>query len=243
MKNIVLAIPVKNCARYLPWLGRQILNFDYPRENLSIAFLENDSDDNSWEVVQQVAADLSAREFRSVEVEQFSTGFKLAHESRHVASAQIDRLKSLYVIRQRMVDNFLRDNDYLWWIDADCIYVPEHSIKEMLRANADIVVPILYLPNQILYDCTTCKFMNGQALKVNELAHVFPGESFIEVDLANAPFMASREVLQKVRYEGCADGDQEGPCFSRNAAKLGYKPVAALGVRILHAAVTGSKSL
>lgn len=243
MKNIVLAIPVKNCAKYLPWLGRQILNFDYPRENISVAFLENDSDDNSWEVVQKVAADLSALEYRRVDADQIHTGFKLAHESRHVESVQIQRLKSLYVIRQKMIDDYLRDNDYLWYIDADCIYVPEHSIKEMLRAKADIVVPILYLPNGFLYDCTTCKFMNGQALKVNELAQVFPGETFIEVDLANAPFMASREVLQKVRYEGCADGDQEGPCFSRNAAKLGIKPVAALGVKILHAAVTGSKIL
>ncbi len=46
--NIVLAIPVKNCSQFLPNLCKEIEKLDYPKENLSIMFLENDSTDGSW---------------------------------------------------------------------------------------------------------------------------------------------------------------------------------------------------
>lgn len=242
MKKVVIAIPVKNCAIYLEWLIRQIQGLDYPRDHISIAFLENDSDDNSWEVIQKIVKGLDSEEYRQVNAEQFHTGFKLPHTSRHLPSVQRERLQSLYTIRQRLVDQFLRDNDYLWYVDADCIMIPNYALKEMLRSGGEIVVPILHYPDMKLYDFTTVKLVNGSYLKVDELMKIYPGEDFIEVDLANAPFMAARAVFEKVRYEGCLD-DQEGPCFCRNAAKCGIKPVAAVNVKILHAAVVGNRKM
>jgi glycosyltransferase involved in cell wall biosynthesis len=242
MHKVTLVIPVKNCARYLDQLIHQIRRLDYPKELLSIAFLENDSDDTSWPTIQRLVAELEHEGYREVEAEQYSVGFKLAHESRHVDSVQVERLRCLYKIRQHLVDRFLKDNDFLWYIDADCIYIPQDALRELLRAGADIAIPILTLPNGALYDMTTCRFEHGQALKVHELIQIYPDEDFVNVDLANAPFLASRKVLEQVKYE-CEDGDQEGPCFSRNAAKLGIKPVAAVNVRIIHAPVRGDKPL
>lgn len=232
--NVVLAIPVKNCAQYLGNLMRQIDALDYPKEKLSIAIVENDSTDDSWEKIQQIEQDLKFSPYRSVCIEKRDTGFILPHSSRHRNEVQVKRLRNLAVIRQYIVDSYLDDNDYLFWIDADYIYLPPNTISELLKPRHDIIVPILYLPGGILYDRTTCRIgQDGNNIKIDELMMDDPESHYIRVDLANAPFMASRRAFKMARYE-CEDTDQEGPCFCRQAAKSGIFPYAAVNVRIIH---------
>lgn len=240
MKNVVLAIPVKNCAKFLPNLMRQIDLLNYPKEHLSLAFVENDSTDTSWLQIQAIEQELRMSPYRSVKIEKRDIGYTLPHESRHLDEVQKDRIKAIISVRQHMVDTYLEDNDYLFWIDSDYIYIPPNTISELLRPNLDIVVPLLFLPGGQLYDHTTCKFEGGVVKKAIELIKENPGVDYVRVDLANAPFMASRKAYQSARYI-CEDNDQEGPCFCRQAAKVGIYPYAALNVRIIHAPVTGSK--
>lgn len=243
MHNILIAIPMKNCGIFFNNLMRQIDNLDYPKEHISIAIVENDSDDNSWERIQAFAEAQKLSGYRSVQIEKRDTGFKLPIESRHVDSIQPKRLKVLADLRQYIVDKYLQDNDYLWWIDADCIQIPRNSLNEMLRPGHDIVVPILILPGGSLYDHTTVRIEpDGTATQVPQLAAENLDAHFIRVDLANAPFLASRKVLELVRYE-CEEGDQEGPCFSRHAAKHGIFPYAAVNVRLVHAPIRGDDNI
>lgn len=235
MKNVVLAIPVKNCGKYIDNLMHQIAMLDYPRENISIAIVENDSDDDTWARVQRFADQERLSDYREVSIEKRDTGFKLPHHSRHVEEIQQERLNVLANMRQYMVDAYLRDNDYLWWIDADCIFIPQNALKELLRPEHDIVVPILVMPGGSLYDHTTIRFeVDGGASKVPDLVAENPDADFIRVDLANAPFLASSKAFKLARYE-CEAMDQEGPCFCRQAAKHGIFPYAAVNVHIIHA--------
>lgn len=236
--NIVLAIPVKNCSQFLLNLCKEIEKLDYPKENLSVMFLENDSTDNSWASCLIAISYLSKYKYRSLGCVKKDMGFHLSHTSRHLPEYQAKRLDCLNKIRQNLVDISLLDNDYLFFIDADYIKIPVDILDKLLNAKADIVVPILCFENGRIYDFTTCILREGVCLNVPQILEKYPNEDYVEVDLVNAPFMARRETFEKIRFD-CGGGDQEGPCFSRQAVKLGYKCVAAMNCPIIHANIAG----
>jgi glycosyltransferase involved in cell wall biosynthesis len=141
-KNVLIGIPVKNCGAWLENTVNQIINLDYNKENLSIVFVENDSDDYSINVIEYCVNKLLAKyKYRSIQYEKKDTGFKLPHESRHDFRHMDKRMNSLKTIRNHIVDNYLADNGYIWWVDADYQYIPPNFLKESLEFDTDIIMP------------------------------------------------------------------------------------------------------
>ena len=157
MENkVLIGIPVKNCGAWLEATVRQIINLDYYKENLSIVFVENDSEDYSYQVVDYcVNKLLSKYNYRSVCFEKKDMGFSLPHESRHDFRHMKNRMNSLKIIRNHIIDVYLKDNDYLWWVDADYRKIPYDILKVAMSHNKDILMPRVEI-NGKNYDGMTC---------------------------------------------------------------------------------------
>ena len=119
MKTVLIGIPVKNCAVYLEGLTTQLCNLTYPHHLMEVVFIENDSEDKSYEMLWQVCERLRAAGFGAVHLEKRDQGFKLRHENRHINEVQVPRLKALRAVRQHIVNTYLKYQEFVFWIDAE----------------------------------------------------------------------------------------------------------------------------
>ena len=248
MKNVLIGIPVKNCGAWLENTVNQLINMNYDKQNLSIVFIENDSDDYSYVVVEYcVNKILSKYNYRSVKYEKKDIGFKLPHESRHDFRYMDKRMNSLKIIRNHIVDTYLLDNDFLWWVDADYQYIPPGFLIEAVNFDKDIIMPRVEV-NGINYDGMTHALIDGVGVPIDQVAKRFD-DVFYPMNLVECAALVSRRVFDsKLRYNSgvvvSEDGNkyyfQEGTHFSRKAKMMGFKLYGALKHVIIHQPVTGT---
>lgn len=249
-KNVLIGIPVKNCGAWLENTVHQIINLNYYKENVSIVFIENDSDDYSMTVIEYcVNKLLSKYGYRSVKYEKKDIGFKLPHQSRHDFRHMVNRMNSLKIIRNHIVDNYLLDNDFIWWVDADYRLIPFNFLRDAVQLDVDFVMPRVEVDGKN-YDGETCVFIDNKKVYINELAKLY-NDDFYEMDLVECASLVSRKVFDfGLRYDSgyVIDKDgkeyfyQEGPFFSHKAKLAGFKLYASLKHVIVHQDIVGTIS-
>lgn len=247
MKNILIGIPVKNCGAWLENTVKQIINLQYDKENISVVFVENDSDDYSFAVVEYCANKLLSKyNYRSVKYEKMDIGFKLPHESRHDFRHMDKRMNSLKIIRNYIVDTYLLDNDFLWWVDADYQYIPPNFLIDAVNFDTDIVMPRVEVEGKN-YDGMTHSVIDGVGLPIDEVSKKID-EMFYPMNIVECAALISRRVYDSgLRYDsGYLIGDddkkyffQEGTHFSRKAKIMGFKLYGSLKHIIIHQAING----
>ena len=247
-KNVLIGIPVKNCARWLENTVKQIINLDYDKQNLSIVFVENDSEDNSFAVIEYCIHELLSKyRYRSIKYEKKDIGFKLPHESRHDFRHMDKRMNSLKIIRNYIVDNYLSDNSYLWWVDADYQYIPTNFLKESIEFDTDIIMPRVEV-NGVNYDAMTHTKIDGVSVHIDEVAKKFDN-TFYPMNLVECAALISRKVFDSgLRYDSGIINEvggndlflQEGPHFSYRAKLSGFKLYGSLKHIIIHQPINGA---
>jgi len=232
--KILIGILVKNAEQYLINLLSQILNLDYDKSSLSVAFIESDSEDNSYIILKNhIVPTLKKNGFREVNLEKIDYRFPSKPTSRHLPEVQAQRLRNLMLCRQYVVDNYLKDNDYLFWLDADIKYVPPQTLQKLLSFNVDIVCPPLYLEDGTLYDFGTR--IDGRTLR-----QVNCDCELMEVTMVNAIALIHRRVFEAgVNYIGPL-GRQEGATFSIKARAKGFKLYSAPKCKLIHVTLSGT---
>lgn len=248
MKNVLIGIPVKNCGAWLENTVKQIININYDKENISIVFIENDSDDYSFAVVEYcVNKLLSKYNYRSVKYEKRDTGFKLPHESRHDFRHMDKRMNSLKIIRNYIVDTYLLDNDFLWWVDADYQYIPPGFLIDAVNFDTDIIMPRVEVEGKN-YDGMTHALIDEAGVFIDEVAKKFD-DVFYPMNLVECASLVSRRVFDHgLRYDsGVLTGDrgvenyyQEGTHFSHRAKLAGFKLYGSLKHVIIHQPINGT---
>jgi len=248
MKNVLIGIPVKNCAKWLETVVDQIINIDYPKQYISIIFLENDSVDNSLDVIRHCCNNkLSRYPYKFIHYEKRDVGFHLPHESRHDFRHMEGRMNSLKIIRNYIVDTYLKDNDYLWWVDADYKIIPMDLLKIAITHKKDIMMPRVEV-NGINYDGMTCGFVNNQPYNIKEISTLV-GEEIYPMEITECAAIISNKVFESgIRYDSCIvklnDGSetflQEGPYFSYHAKQKGFKLYGMLKHIIEHQEIDGT---
>jgi hypothetical protein len=248
-KNVLIGIPVKNCGAWLENTVKQLINIDYNKENLSIVFIENDSDDYSFAVVEYcVNKLLSKYKYRSINYEKRDIGFKLPHESRHDFKHMDKRMNSLKIIRNYIVDTYLLDNDFIWWVDADYKYIPPNFLRDSVDFNTDIIMPRVEV-NGMNYDGMTHAYIDGVGIPIDEVAKKFD-DIFYPMNLVECASLVSRKVFDSgMRYDsGVLKGNdgatehyyQEGTHFSHRAKSAGFKLYGSLKHVIVHQDINGT---
>ncbi|WP_406682660.1 glycosyltransferase [Seonamhaeicola sp. MEBiC1930] len=127
-----ILIPFRNEAEHLPELLKSISQLEYPQYLFEIIFIDDDSDDESVEIIKQVLDTLSQRENTQTDV-------KIIKNERHSNSPKKDALTS--AIKQTK-------HEWIITTDADCI-LPKYwlsSYDEFIQQNNSkcIVAPVTY---------------------------------------------------------------------------------------------------
>jgi hypothetical protein len=243
--RILIGVPVKNCASFLENLGLQLAALTYEKSAIDVALVVGDSIDDSLQDARKLAVVLRTAGFRKVFLQQLNLGYDLPHSARHIDSVQAPRLRGLAITRQFIIDSFLGDHDYVWWVDADYEVIPPLTLQALVDCKKDFVIPNLRLPDGTLYD---------HGSKVNGRTIDALGDGNLHrLDIASAHAFISASVFAKAGYLRNPAQDhgikkelllgkttfQEGDILSIRARAAGFELYVARNIVITHTEVNG----
>ena len=141
LPTVLILTPLKDAERFLPGCVDRLLALDYPKDRLSIGWLEGDSRDRTADLAQCHLPRLQAT-MRRAEFWQKDFGYQIpGNRPRWWKPAQAQRRSVLAKARNTLLFRALDDEDWVLWLDVDVIEYPANIIQRLLATGGDIVHP------------------------------------------------------------------------------------------------------
>jgi glycosyltransferase involved in cell wall biosynthesis len=158
--KVLILTPIKNASRFITGYFENLLQLDFPRENLSLALLEGDSEDDTWPRLQESLATYSS-EFGRTAAFRLDLGLRLNTE-RWQPHIQFQRRSAIARCRNRLFQRAYQGEDWVLWIDADVIEYPSGSLNQLLAVGKSIVAPhCVQYPGGPTFDLNSFRFKPG----------------------------------------------------------------------------------
>ena len=139
--RVLILTPMKNVAGLLERYVRGLRSLTYPREVLSLAILESDSEDGTWDALAALGNELTPM-FRRVAVMKLDFGFRIPPQlPRYAPHIQVARRSVLAKSRNQLLFRALDDEEWVLWLDADVIEYPPDIIERLLATGKLVVQP------------------------------------------------------------------------------------------------------
>lgn len=139
--NILILTPFKNAEASLERYFENLQNLQYPHEKISLGFLEGDSTDNTFALLEKKRQELK-QNFKRITLLKKDFGFQIPTGTpRWAGSIQYQRREILAKSRNHLLFRSLRDDDWVLWLDADVCEYPADIIQQLLATGKDIVHP------------------------------------------------------------------------------------------------------
>lgn len=151
--SVLVLTPVKNAAAHITRYIRNLEQIDYPKEKISLAFLESDSDDGTWDHLNLVLPDLR-KQYARVELFKKDFNYRPASE-RWAMNEQLKRRTVMAYSRNALLSRALRDEEWVLWMDVDLLSWPGDALRQLLATGKDIVVPHCVREDGATFDMNT----------------------------------------------------------------------------------------
>lgn len=139
--KVLILTPVKDAAWTLPVYWSLLYRLTYPRDRISLGFLEGDSRDTTFEALRAMLPRLR-RDFRRALLWKRDFGFRIPEGvPRWEDSIQTERRSVLARARNHLLFRALDDEEWVLWVDADLLEYPPDIIETLLAAGLPIVQP------------------------------------------------------------------------------------------------------
>lgn len=139
--TVLVLTPLKDAADCIPTFCALLETFTFPHRNISLGFLESDSNDTTF-------ADMSARlpqlrsRFADARLWKSDFGYTLPQGvHRWDPAIQQQRRSILARSRNQLLMRALGDHDWVLWVDVDLISWPPDIIERLLQVERNIVQP------------------------------------------------------------------------------------------------------
>lgn len=154
LPSILILTPVKDAERFLPQYVENLYSLSYPHDKISLGFLEGDSEDRTFERLEERLGELN-QDFKSAKL--FKKDFALTFDKpRWHSSIQYQRRSIMAKSRNILLQQALTDEMWVLWIDVDVSSYPQDVIQQLLSTNKDIVVPnCVFEPGGKTFDLNT----------------------------------------------------------------------------------------
>ncbi|WP_295400216.1 glycosyltransferase [uncultured Thiocystis sp.] len=160
LPSVLILTPIKNAGRFVQIFFENLLRLDYPREKLSLAFLEGDSDDDTWALLREYGA-MSVEHFNRIDYFRLDFGFRIKG-ARWLPNLQFQRRRIISKCRNTLFQKAYQNESWILWIDADVIDYPSDVLRRLLDTGKSIVVPNCVLESSgPTFDLNTFRYKPG----------------------------------------------------------------------------------
>jgi len=229
MKNVYIGSLIRNRGWILSIFLEHLYKLDYSKKNISMFFLLNDSQDNSYTILE-CFKDRYLNEYRNIRIGTVDLGGEYADSSRVIRN-RYNMYKRLSFLRNIIIRSFLvEDYDYLFFIDSDILVEPD-CLERLIENNKDICAALVQnhykdkIYNFMFYDENKRRFYRPIDFKL-------PDKIF-EVDLTGACYLIKKKVIEVgVKYDFNIVGEDGGFCLK--AKERGFKLYVDPTIKTLH---------
>jgi hypothetical protein len=138
---VLVLTPAKQAAEHLARYFQLLSSLDYPKTRVSIGFLEGDSSDGTYDLLDARVPALQ-QEYRRVTLTKWDAGFHMPPEiPRWQPAYQLPRRSILAKARNRLLVAALDDEEWVLWLDVDVEDYPSDVLRRLLDTGKDIVQP------------------------------------------------------------------------------------------------------
>ena len=212
-KKVLVATLVKDQARWLPRFLEALDRIDYPQEMLRFVFLEGGSEDASFQMLHRWAEGR-----RNVTVRPY---YLLPG----------DRFERLAHLRNALIDQYLKDEDYVFWIDSD-ILVGAKALRQLLSDSVPIVAPMVMIENTETFYDTLAFRKNGEKFTPGHPYFAALTLGITQVDSVGGCYLVDASAYKAgARYTG---GDSENVGFCLSAKEKGFLSYLDMELRVQH---------
>jgi hypothetical protein len=246
--SVLVLTPIKDASAHLPRYVELIEELEWPRERLSLAMLEGDSVDGTFEAANS-ALETLRRRCQSAQLFQRHFGFHLPPEvPRWSPAYQLSRRTILARARNHLLFRALEDEDWVLWIDVDVIDYPADILSQLLETRFDIVTPNCVLsPGGATFDrnnwadagaVTLSDRRGSKAMRLNSVGGTM---LLVRADLHRDGLifpafrygLESKTIRRKHPVWGKGEVETEG--FAAMAADMGVQCWGLPDIEIIHA--------
>lgn len=132
--NVCIGFPVRERAWVLPYTLESIVNLEYPKENIGLRFIVNDSKDDTFRILMQFKKQYREL-YRFIAIETVNLG------TRHDERRANVRDKTIWVMGRlkNIITDALSAHDNYWlYMDSD-ICLKKDTLKLLMETDKDIV--------------------------------------------------------------------------------------------------------
>jgi Anp1/Glycosyltransferase sugar-binding region containing DXD motif len=199
--RVLILTPMRDAASVLARYAANLRALTYPRDRITVAFLEGDSCDGTYDACAHLVAELDA-ELRGARL--FKRDFFL-HLVGKRWDPRIQRRRRAVIARARnhLLLHALDDEDWVLWLDADVSDYPADIIERLLEARRDVIVPhCVVAPGADTFDLNTFQY-TAEARHVDWSRYVIDG-------VLTPPRGLARRYLDQMRGEELVRVDSVG---------------------------------
>ena len=141
MQKVLILTPAKNANAYVDGYFDRLCSLTFDHSQISVAILESDSTDKTYEILQQRVEALQTQ-FRSLKLFKRDYNLKQPLKLERWDSAwQLARRSILARSRNQLLFRALDDEEWVLWLDIDVIEYPADLLERLLQLQLDIVHP------------------------------------------------------------------------------------------------------
>lgn len=211
--TVTIGCPIRTREKYLPHYLNCILNLDYPLNLINLLFLENNSTDNSYQILQSFFNE-HQNKFNDITIAQVN--IRDFNDDRMADTREKYVYLALAMLRNLWIKNI--KTEYAFSVDCDIMFKP-NTLKKLLSHNLDFVSALIcnghfvhdYIPNFNPYSN-----LNAQVYNKNLELHSISVdmEGLIEVDYTGAIALMSKKVCKLGRFDYSTFGEDLPFCQS-----------------------------
>jgi peptide chain release factor subunit 1 len=139
--RVLVLTPLKDAVYWLPTYVDLLYRMTYPRQRISLGFLESDSTDGTFDLLRRYQEVLH-RDFRRALIWKKDFDYSIPEGmDRHTESIQVERRSVLARSRNHLLFHALDDEDWVLWMDVDLLDYPEDIIQRLLATGKQIIQP------------------------------------------------------------------------------------------------------
>lgn len=235
-KRIMIGSPCRNRAWILPYYLRNLYNLTYNKKAISLYFLVNNSNDQTFQILSEFA-NAHQHEYSRIKIDVFDNS-KIPEDNRN---QKLDKLGNITSVRREFIYDFLSilrnklllkcvewDCDYLLSSDSDIILRPD-CIDKLLSHDTAVCAGLIY--NGYLYAQEADNYMKYpnilKRLPDGQYQHIYNyyvknKTGYFPVDFSGACILISKAVCKISKYAPDKAYGEDLP-WSQSVQAAGYK--------------------
>jgi len=215
--SIIVGCPIRNRKWTLLKYLEAIYNIDYPKKDLLICFLVNDSTDGTLKYLNS----LDFRQYNLAIVKEKNYNFESCERE---LGRNTDKFLHFAQVRNDWISLFkdIPNVTHVFSIDSD-VLVPKNSLRKLLKNNVDICSALVInsdKKNGYGKDITNI-FNFSKERECYENLMEYPKKSLFECDVTGSCILYTKKVIDSIQYQAHPLGEDFGFCCASH--QRGFK--------------------